>query len=299
MLDRRRRDRRPGLEPLEGRELLSGLLIALQSNVPILGPAQVASVASLRAEAAHGHGQVSARAGVGGGSSGLISGSSPGAVGTGNARVGGTNTLFNAGGLYGGGNNPQGISFPASPLAGIGTPTAAELAREKFVAHFSGPLSYKPGRFSDQKQIIFLRGLGGSTSNFFLRGDYSLAIVIPTGFDLKHPAGTGSDPTAPGYVPPVTGFAFLDDKNNNSGGIFGLDLVADPTSFDAKGRPTRLTFTADPNVYGGIFFVDSAVGTVRITYGKHSAASVFNGRVYTSGLTSPFENVDLYAKHSG
>ena len=95
-------------------------------------------------------------------------------------------------------------------------------------------------------------------------------------------------------MPPVTGFAFLDDKNNNSGGVVGLDLVADPTSFDSKGRPTRLTFTADPNVYGGIFFVDSAVGPVTITYHKNTAQAAFNGRIYTSGLTSPFENVDLY-----
>ena len=68
---------------------------------------------------------------------------------------------------------------------------------------------------------------------------------------------------------------------------------------DAKGRPTRLTFTADQNVYGGIFFVDAAAGTVHITYGKNSATAVFNGRIYVSGLTNPFQNVDLYAKNSG
>ena len=294
MGDRKRRNARPNLEPMEGRELLSGLLIALQSNVPQLSPAQVASIASSRAQAVSS-GQSSAKS----------AGASNLAPGTGNASVGGPNTLSNGGGLYSGGNNPQGISFPDSPVIGTGTPTAKELAREKFVAKFSGPLSIGPGRFSDQKQIIFMRGLGGSTPNFFLHGDYSLAIVIPTGFDRNNPAGTGGSPTLadgspnPSYVPPVTGFTFLDDKNNNSGGVVGLDLVADPTSFDAKGRPTRLTFTADPNVYGGIFFVDSAFGTVHITYGKNSATAAFNGRIYTSGLTSPFENVDLYAKHSG
>ena len=79
--------------------------------------------------------------------------------------------------------------------------------------------------------------------------------------------------------------------------MVGLDLLA--TTFDAQGRPTRLTFTADANVYGGIFYVDSAEGTVHITYGKNSATTTFNGRIYTSGLTNPFENVDLYAQHSG
>jgi hypothetical protein len=285
-MDRKRRDVRPSLEPMEGRELLSGLMVALQADVPTLTPAQEVSIASNLSNSANG--QVSAE------ETGVSSSIGPS---TGNASVGGPNTLSSGGGLYSDGNNPQGISFPASPIIGSGTPTAAELAREKFVAKFSGPLSIGPGRFSDQKQIIFMRGLGGSTPNFFLHGDYSLAIVIPTGFNPTKPAGTGGDPSAPGYVPPVTGFAFLDDKNNNSGGVVGLDLVA--TAFDAKGRPTQLTFTADPNVYGGIFFVDSAFGTVNITYGKNSATSVFNGRIYTSGLTNPFENVDLYAKHSG
>jgi hypothetical protein len=281
MGDRKRRNALPKLEPMEGRELLSGLMIALQATTPELTPDQVTSIASNLAQ------------------DGLVSAAGSTAAGTGNAAVGGSNTASAGGGLYGGGNNPQGITFPTAPIIGSGTPTAAELAREKFVAHFNGPSTIKPGRFSDQKQIIFLRGLGGSTPNFFLHADYSLAIVIPTGFNKTNPAGTGGDPTAPGYVPPVTGFAFLDDKNNNSGGVVGLDLVADPTSFDAKGRPTRLTFTADPNVYGGIFYVDSAVGTVHIAYGKNSATATFNGRIYTSGLTSPFENVDLYAKNSG
>jgi hypothetical protein len=292
MADRKRRNARPKLEPMEGRELLSGLLIALQpTNVPYLTGSEVASIASSRAQVTTS-GQLTA-AQVGSGSANTI------AAGTGNASVGGPNMASAGGGLYNGDNNPEGINFPDSPIIGNGTPTAAELAREKFVATFSGPLTVIPGRFSDQKQIIFMRGVGGSTPNFFLHGDYSLAIVIPTGFNRNLPAGTGGTPNTPGYVPPVTGFAFLDDKNNNSGAVVGLDLVADSTSFDAKGRPTRLTFTADQNVYGGIFFVDSAVGTVHITYGKNSATAKFNGRIYTSGLTSAFENVDLYAKHSG
>ena len=251
MVDRRRRDTLPRLEPMEGRDLLSGLMVALQSNVPHLGQAQVASI-----------------------SAGLAHASSTGRVSAASS---------NPNGVYVGASGPNASpGFPESPALGSGTPTAAELAREKFHARFSGPLSVLPGRFSDQKQIIYMRGLGGSTPDFFIHGDYGLAITIP------------KDPTQL-----ATGFAFLEDKNSNSGGIVGLDLVADPTSFDAKGRPTRLTFTADPNVYGGIFYADSAVGTVRITYGKRSATTTFDGRIYTSGLTSPFQNTGLYAKHSG
>jgi hypothetical protein len=275
MGDQKRRAAQVRVEPMEGRQLLSGLLVALQAPTTQLSVAQEANIAS----------SVGAKS------------STTTEPGTGNAATGGSNTASVGGGLYGGGDNPQGISFPTAPIIGTGTPTAAELAREKFVATFSGPMATIPGRFSDQKQIIYLKGLGGSTPNFFLHGDYSLAIVIPTGFNKAQPQGTGGDASAPGYVPPVTGFAFLDDKNNNSGGVVGLDLVA--TTFDAKGRPTTLSFTADPNVYGGIFYVDSAVGTVHLTYGKNTATAHFNGRIYTSGLTNPFENVDLYAKNSG
>ncbi len=253
MGDQKRRSSRPCVEPMEGRELLSGVLIALQASTPQFSVSQMASIASNLSHNA----TVSAQ-GSGGGSS-----------------------ATSANGLYIGANGPNsGVNFPASPVLGNGTPTKAELAREKFVAKFSGPMSVLPGRFSDQKKILFLHGLGGSTPNFFLRGDYSLAIIIP------------SDPTQP-----VQGFAYLQDKNNNSGGVVGLDLVA--TRFDAKGRPTLLTYTSDPNVYGGIFFVDSGVGTVHITYGKNTATTVFNGRLYTSGLTNPLLNMNLYAKHSG
>src|SRR4051812_32365784 len=99
MRDRKRRDARPRLEPLEGRELLSGLLIALQpTNVPYLTNAQVASIASNRAQGISA-GKLSKQA-VGG--SDLI------APGTGNASVGGPNTASAGGGLFGGGNNPQG-----------------------------------------------------------------------------------------------------------------------------------------------------------------------------------------------
>ena len=277
MVGRKRMKTGDSLERLEGRDVMSGLLVALQATTPILTPAQVTTLASGISQTANPSGQshVSAKAVTN--TSGLYIGNGSGGTG----QPSGPNAA---------------ATFPSSPIAGMGTPTKAELAREKFVAKFTGPMSTKPGRFSDQASIIYLRGLGGSTANFFLRGDYSLAIVIPAGFNSKNP--TALNP-ATGQPLLVTGFAFLDDKNNNSGGVVGLDLLADPTSFDAKGRPTRLTFTSDPNVYGGIFFVDSAAGVVSISYGKNTATSSFNGRIYTSGLTSPFQNVDLFAKHSG
>ena len=97
----------------------------------------------------------------------------------------------------------------------------------------------------------------------------------------------------------MIGFAFLDDKNNNAGATLGFDLSADPTSFDNQGRPTRLFFTSDPNVYSGTFYVIQGSGVVTIKYGRNTASTTFTSRLDTTGLTSQFQNADLYAQHSG
>jgi hypothetical protein len=167
----------------------------------------------------------------------------------------------------------------SSPLLGNGAPTPAELARETFKAAFSGRFYTGPGRFSSQGTTYYYRGLGGST--FFLHGDFNMAVVTPT------------DPNAP-----FLGEAVLNDKSTNSAGIQGLILSGARTDVDSLGRPTHLTFTADPNVYSGVFFVDAAAGTVDIRYGAKGAITAsFHGLVYTSGLTNPLVNQDLYARN--
>lgn len=166
-----------------------------------------------------------------------------------------------------------------SSLLGAGTPTPQELLREAYHATFVGRDYTGPGRFSDQGTTYFYRGLG--SSNYFLHGDFDMAVVTPT------------DPTAP-----FIGEAILNDKNTNSSAVQGLILTGSRADVDAQGRPTKLTFQADPNIYAGIFYVDAAQGTVNITYGARNAIHVtFEGRVYTSGLTSPLVNQDLYARH--
>ena len=287
---------------MEERALLSGLLVALQAPTPQLNIPTQAEVVSTRS-----HSSAAVAAAAVGGAGGATGGSPTGNSSTALAGVYSGNGVLNNP-TTGTPIGPNATAlFPPVALLGSGTPTKAELAREKFVAQFTGPMVSLAPRFTDQSKILYIRGLGGSTPNFFLHADYSLALVFPAGFDPKNPGGTaattvtapdGTTTTIPG-VPPVTGFAFLDDKNNNSGGVVGLDLLADPTSFDAKGRPTRVTFTSDPNVYGGIFYVDQSAGVATIKYGKNTATTSFNGRIYTSGLTNPFQNVDLYAKHSG
>jgi hypothetical protein len=166
------------------------------------------------------------------------------------------------------------IGQGGAPLIGQGQPTARELARDTFHGYFNGPVTAGPGRFSDQAEILYVRGVGGS--NFFRHGDMNLGIVVPT------------DRTASS-----TGFVYVQDKNINSGGALGLDLTAVSGAVDRRGRPTQFTFVADPNIYSGIFFVDSSTGTLDVVYRGSTATVRINGLVYTSGLTNPLKNTDL------
>jgi hypothetical protein len=165
----------------------------------------------------------------------------------------------------------------SSPLIGT-DPTPRELARQRFHGYFSGPVYVGPGRFRDQAKTLYFRGLGGSS--MFVHGDYQMAIVYP------------ADPTQP-----LFGEAYLQDKSTNSGGEVGFALQGSaPQTFDRLGRPTSMTFTADPNINSGIFSSATAGGTVQIHYSKGSATAIFNGLVYTTGLTNPLTNSDLYAR---
>lgn len=170
-------------------------------------------------------------------------------------------------------------AFPPGnyPLLGQGTPSPRELARERFFATFQGPVYVGPGRFSDQSKIIYMRGEGGS--NFFEHGDYQMAIVYST------------DPNAG-----LTGEAYMQDKNNNSGAQVAFVLKGSPTKVDRLGRPTQMTFNNDLNIYSGIFYSDAATGTVTIRYSKGSARAIFKGLVYTTGITNPLRNTDLVGR---
>ncbi len=177
---------------------------------------------------------------------------------------------------------------PAPLIPGQGQPTPQELRRETFTASFTGPYSIGPGRFSDQSQVAYFRGVGGS--NQFLHGDFEMGIVTP--------AASGT---------PLSGGLVMNDKSTNTGAILGLDLAADPSTLDSRNRPTSLSLSADSNIYSGIYFINTSSGTVSIRYhsyhrnGRGVATGVatvtVEGLVYTSGLTSPIRNSDLYYKH--
>jgi hypothetical protein len=160
---------------------------------------------------------------------------------------------------------------------GPGNLTAHELAREQFKAYFSGPFYNAPTRFTSQTKFLLYRGIGGSTQ--FLHGDYQMAIAFVT------------QPTVG-----IVGNAYFQDRNINSGGQLGLDLVFDPNSLNARGLPTKGTFTEDPNIYSGVDFVATAGGTVTITYSGNQATVRFQGLLYNSGITDPLRNMDLQAR---
>lgn len=183
-------------------------------------------------------------------------------------------------GNTGGVGNGTGLNNnSSSPLLGNGTPSTRELLRENYRAGFTGRLYTGSGRFSDQGTTYYYRGLGGS--NFFLHGDFNMTIVTPT------------DPSKAFF-----GEAVLNDKSNGTSGIQGFILAGDRASVDSKGRPTQLTFTADPNIYSGTFFVQAAQGNVDISYGANNTITTkFSGLVYTNGLANPLVNSDLYARH--
>ncbi len=164
---------------------------------------------------------------------------------------------------------------PAPPvIPGQGTPSLHELARQQFRAGFNGHVTVGPGRYSDQARIVAIGGKGGS--NQFLHGSLQMAFVFPT------------NPSAP-----ITGTAYLQDKNQTSGGQVAFDLVADPNALDAHGRPTLATFAADPNIYAGIYYFDQAAGTVHIRYRGDTAQVIFNGRIYTNGLSGTLRGIGL------
>lgn len=159
-----------------------------------------------------------------------------------------------------------------SPLFGDGVPTFHEQARQNFRAGFRGTSFVGPGRFSNQAAIHVYHGSGGSTS--FLHGNLNMAIAAPV------------DPGA-NFV----GEAVLSDRST-LGGTLGLVLVGNPADVDALGRPTRLTFSADPAVSSDAFAASAAEGTVSIHYGRNGRPTnvIFDGRLYTSGLTNPLFN---------
>lgn len=152
-----------------------------------------------------------------------------------------------------------------------GIPTPHEILRTRFSAAMSGPFRVGPGRYSTEAAQLFLKG--GGTSNTFIHGDYQLRVILPT------------DPAQP-----PTGAMTIFDRNQAGGSQLGLLLTGSPADLDAFGRPTRMAFTVDDTVSGGIFTGASGAGVVEIRYvgrgrNQGTAKVLVQGQVYTLGTT--------------
>ncbi len=150
MTRRIRRDRRPGLEWFERRELLSAITDVMAADGLHAG--------------AHGLEAAPALGGASGGG-----GSSSPSFGA--SITLGSSTLSQGPVL-----NPDG-SINNMALAPTGTPKPGELKRQQFTARFVGPYSVVPGRTSTQATQTLIQG--GGTSNTILHGDIQIRIVKP------------------------------------------------------------------------------------------------------------------------
>lgn len=179
-------------------------------------------------------------------------------------------------------------TIPPNPLFfPTGQPSPHEAARQRFSARFSGPFTVGAGRFSSQAQQVYIRGSGGS--NQFLHGDAQLAVITPT------------DPSEP-----LGGSMTMFDRNINTNGSLGIQLVADrATDLDAAGRPVHLTiYDIKSEESGGSYAAATAVGTVDIRYKPSSRRSpgvlsqgtatiTVRALIYTSGTNGILRNADI------
>jgi hypothetical protein len=190
-----------------------------------------------------------------------------------------------------------------SPYQGD-TPTAAELANEKYTAVFSGTYTTAEPRFTDQASQTYIKAVGTTTDE--LHGDIQLSIIVPI----------PGVPTSTNPAPDVEGVAVNLDKSTGSGGFLSFDVFGDPsTSLNSAGLPSHLSFSYSPysgagSFTGGLYSLSEGAGTVTIYYkpshkklpaGVMSQGTVtvaIQGLVYKTGVTSSFATANLEQSHS-
>ena len=229
------RNRKPTLEMMEHRELLSLVtdIMAGNHNALINSPKVRALLAGVSnpgtTQAASASGQVTS-----------------------------TSTASGRGGFTPTSNSialPQNQGFlpPASPgynlvLQPTGTATPAEVKRQLFTAVYRGPYIIGPGSFSSQASQVFIRGAGTSTT--MLHTDIQMRLAV------------ASDPTLQ-----TTGSSVIFDRNLNSNTVLGFDLSTPRTNVDSQGRPNRITgVTLDVNASAGVYDEAYSQGVIDIHY---------------------------------
>jgi hypothetical protein len=193
------------------------------------------------------------------------------------------------------------ILIPTTPYQGA-TPTAAELANEKYTAVFSGTYTTAAPRFTDQANQTYIKAVGSTSDE--LHGDIQLSIIVPNGPTSTNPLGD------------VEGIAVNLDKSTGDQALLALDLFGNPsTSLNSAGLPTNLSFSYSPflgagSFTGGLYTLSEGAGSVTINYkpshkktpagiiSQGTVTVVVQGLIYKSGVTSSFATANLEQSHS-
>ncbi len=280
MDDRKKRGRRPQVEPAEARLLLSNITDVMAANSLGHQSSVLAKQTSTLQYFERKHSfpvrAVATRPGTraGGGNNGN------------NGAAGGGFTPFNP--------SPTSIANPATnqgiqgnnfALQPAGTLTPAELKNELFVAQFHGSYTVSPGRTNLEKAVTLIKAAGSGST--FLHGDIQFRIVTPNSPTYLVPVTT----TSPAITVPATattpaipvpsetttnlvtmntqlgGVAAIFDRNLNSNTVLGLDAAGSITNVDAAGRPVHFdTVTIDVNASSGLYDEAFSQGTIDVRY---------------------------------
>ncbi|QEH34608.1 hypothetical protein OJF2_31490 [Aquisphaera giovannonii] len=233
------RARRPGLEPVERRDLLSlpTVMMAAHYNGMVNSPRVRAMLADAGTTAASRASSTSTAS-----NASPAMAASSGAGGRGRFAPSSTSIAV-----------PENQGYQLNPgynlvLQPTGTATPAEVKRQIFKAAFRGTYVITPGSYSSQQSQVFIRGAGTSTS--MLHTDIQMRIAV------------AADPTLQ-----TTGAAGIFDRNLNSNTVLGLNLAGPRTSVDSRGRPNQFTtVTLDVNASAGTYDEGFSQGVVDVTY---------------------------------
>jgi hypothetical protein len=262
---RRQTGRRPEVAPLEGRELLSGVIATLHGRLHHAALAQIAAAAQRPNPGGSG---VRAAAG---------SSSSPP-----NEAVTGT---------------PIALTFQGQ------VPSPFEVKREQFRAVFSGPYQTGLPLFLDQSSRTEINGIGTSTD--FLHGNLQLIVVTYKDAPPPNLTYGTDQPLQGGATlldknSNSSGYLTIDLQGDRT----GLDSAGRPTQltftlnpFSGSGSFTSGIFTLNSGS-GTVTISYKPSGTTRpgVT-SKGMATVVFRGTVFTPTTTFPLANSGLQASH--
>jgi hypothetical protein len=150
---------------------------------------------------------------------------------------------------------PQGSNFALQP---VGTLTPAELKSELFTARFQGSYTVGPGRTNLEKSDILIKAAGRAST--ILHGDIQFRIVTPN-------SPTYVDSQGNTQTTQLGGVAGIFDRNLNSNTVLGLDAEAPDSNVDAGGRPIHFdTVTVDVNESAGLYDEAFSQGTIDVRY---------------------------------